>query len=196
MYKKAFTMVEIIFIIVIIGILASMAIPRFTTIRQNAKISVEIATISTVSTALESANGEWSINEGDFTWGNHRSSNEINSTTGYPRNLGSSNDKPFDYVIKKSDKFKKQSDNGVVSIFTGPASDPQNGVTFDKNAPNQDIKNKPDKNDFWVYVYGILPDQNCTINGKILYLGDITLIDVNGTSTTDYNSVGCGWTQP
>ncbi len=196
MKHSAFTIVELIFVIVIIGILTSVAIPKLSGVTDGAKKTAEIATISAVATALESANGEWSINEGYFTWGNHRSSDEINSTTGYPRNLGSSNDKPFDYVIKKSDKFKKQSDNGVVSIFTGPASDPQNGVNFDKNAPNQDIKNKPDKNDFWVYIYGILPDQNCTINGKILYLGDITLIDVNGTSTTDYNSVGCGWTQP
>ena len=185
-------MVELIFIIVIIGILASVAIPKLTGVTDGAKKSAEIATISAVATALDSANGEWSINEGNFKWGRNRPSSELNSV-GYPTTLGSDDKHPFDYVIKKSNKFvKRQSGSDInISIFTGPASDPANGVKYDTSAPNNDIPNKPDKNDFWVYVFGIGVDDNCTINGKVLQLGDLSLIDVNGTSATNYSSVVC-----
>jgi len=180
-------MVELIFVIVIIGVLASVAIPKLSGVTNSAKKSAEIATISAVVTALESANGEWSINEGDFTWGNHRNQNDINSTTGYPTQLGSSDDKPFNYVIKDSGKFKKVADSNGLQVFTGPASN-SNGVKFDNNAPSSDIPNKPDRNDFWVYAYNA---NNCNItcnsntcNSKKVYYGDFILIDVNGTNTT------------
>lgn len=41
--KKAFTMIELIFVIVVIGILASIAIPKLTATRDDAKISGIIA---------------------------------------------------------------------------------------------------------------------------------------------------------
>ena len=197
MNKNAFTMVELIFVIVIIGILAGIAVPKLSGVTDGAKKSAEIATISAVATALDSANGEWSINEGDFTWGiGNNPSSELNPN-GYPSDL-SRDGKVFGKLIKDSGKFKKQTsgDESKISIFTGSASDLDNGVKYDTNAPNQDIPNKPDKNDFWVYVHGIGTDANCTIDGKVLYLGDISLIDVNGTDKTTYSSVSCGWNQP
>jgi len=193
MKRQAFTMVELIFVIVIIGILASVAIPKFIGIKDNAKKSAEIATISAVATALDNANGEWSINEGDFKWGRNRSSKDINNTTGYPNTLGSDDNHPFDYVIKDSGKFKKQYSDNNISIFTGPASDPKNGVKYDTDVPNSDIPNKPDKNDFWVYAFNAndcnITCTNC--NPKTVHYGDLILIDVNGTSATNYNSVTC-----
>jgi type II secretory pathway pseudopilin PulG len=193
--RSAFTMVELIFIIVIIGILASVAIPKLTGVTGGAKKSAEIATISAVVTALESANGEWSINEGDFTWGIGNNPSSELDPNGYPKDL-SKNGQIFGKLIKDSSKFEKKSSDDNISIFVGPASNPKTGAKYPTDAQNQDIEGKPDKNDFWVYVYGINPDANCTINGKVLYLGDLSLIDVNGTSGTDYSSVSCGWSQP
>lgn len=46
--KKAFTMVELIFVIVIIGILAAVAIPKLVGTRDDAKISTEMANLSQV----------------------------------------------------------------------------------------------------------------------------------------------------
>lgn len=46
--KKGFTMIELIFVIVILGILASVAIPRLASTRQDAEISSAIANLRTL----------------------------------------------------------------------------------------------------------------------------------------------------
>lgn len=45
--KKGFTMIELIFVIVILGILASVAIPRLASTREDAEISSTIANVRT-----------------------------------------------------------------------------------------------------------------------------------------------------
>ena len=46
--KKAFTMIELIFVIVIIGILAAIAIPKLAATRDDAKISTEVSSATQV----------------------------------------------------------------------------------------------------------------------------------------------------
>ena len=46
--KKGFTMIELIFVIVILGILASVAIPRLAATREDAEISTAVANIRTL----------------------------------------------------------------------------------------------------------------------------------------------------
>ena len=61
--KKGFTMIELIFVIVILGILASVAIPRLAGTREDAEVSAGIANIRT----LLSDAASYYVVKGDFT---------------------------------------------------------------------------------------------------------------------------------
>ena len=50
--KKAFTMLELVFVIVVIGILSAIAIPKLAATRDDATITKAIATIGSVRSAL------------------------------------------------------------------------------------------------------------------------------------------------
>ncbi len=50
--KKAFTMIELVFVIVVIGILAAIAVPKFAATRDDAIITKAITTVAAVRSAL------------------------------------------------------------------------------------------------------------------------------------------------
>ncbi|MDY5466866.1 MAG: type II secretion system protein [Campylobacter sp.] len=52
--KKGFTMIELIFVIVILGILASVAIPRLAATREDAEISAAVANLRTLLSDVSS----------------------------------------------------------------------------------------------------------------------------------------------
>ncbi|MDY3245548.1 type II secretion system protein [Campylobacter sp.] len=60
--KKGFTMIELIFVIVILGILASVAIPRLAATKEDAEISATVANLRTLvsdASAYYTAKGEF-----------------------------------------------------------------------------------------------------------------------------------------
>lgn len=185
-------MVELIFVIVIIGVLASIAIPKLSGVSDGAKKTAEIATISAVSTAIESAHGEWSINESAFTWGVNQPSTALNGV-GYPNTL-SANGKVFGAVVKGDNLDFTNVANIVnadynITIFTGQASNATLGVKYDIKAPNSDIAGKPDRNDFWIYASFINSAKVCRFGGQTFFSGDFLLVDINGTNPSNYAAV-------
>ena len=64
--KKAFTMVELVFVIVVIGILSAIAIPKLAATRDDATITKAIATIGAVRSAIATERQK-RILRGDFT---------------------------------------------------------------------------------------------------------------------------------
>lgn len=65
--KKAFTMVELVFVIVVIGILAAIAVPRMTATREDAQISAARATIAAVRSGIVSARQRFML-QGKQDW--------------------------------------------------------------------------------------------------------------------------------
>lgn len=63
--KKAFTMIELVFVIVVIGILAAIAVPKFAATRDDAVITKAITTVAAVRSALATERQK-RILRGDF----------------------------------------------------------------------------------------------------------------------------------
>jgi len=77
---KSFTLIELIFVIVIIGLLASVAVPKFAQTKASASSASAKSVVSSIRTAIETKHGEWIIND------NLNSSNGY-TPQGYPQKL-------------------------------------------------------------------------------------------------------------
>ena len=103
--KKSFTLIELIFVIVIIGLLASIAVPKFMTTKVAASAASAKGTVSSLRTSIETKHGEWLI---DDTLG---ASNGY-SDQGYPSSLddidgeSSNGDKLFNKIVNGTPLLK------------------------------------------------------------------------------------------
>ena len=79
--KKAFTMIELIFVIVVIGILSAIAIPKLAATRDDATIAKAITTVASLRTAL-STERQKRILRGNFT-----ALSSLGGTTGTAKTL-------------------------------------------------------------------------------------------------------------
>ena len=145
--RQAFTLIELIFVIVIIGVLSAVAIPKFAHLTSNSKISSELATASSIQSAIDDVHSDWVISEGNFSWGNGKNQDDVNSTTGYPKKLGDCSP-AFNWILKNSSTIDPKwecTDNGDGTFtYRGPASKDDSGVT---NAG----AGKPDSSKHWDY---------------------------------------------
>jgi len=97
---RAFTLIELIFVIVIIGILVSIAIPKFINITTYAKHYNIKSIVASIHSSIEDIHGKWLINDG-YNWTSFDGLATLNSN-GYPTKLdsGSGESKLFKYVLK------------------------------------------------------------------------------------------------
>ena len=139
MRRGAFSLVELMMVVVIIGILSIVIVPRFSKMSDSAKISDELSTAYSIQTVIETANGEWLVNESSFKWGVNRPSSELN-INGFPNTLGDGTG--VEYIIKDADRFSRVKIEGNSNLcFKGVAS---SEVTLQ-------ISGKPDTGDYWEY---------------------------------------------
>ncbi|WP_456383516.1 type II secretion system protein [Hydrogenimonas sp.] len=144
--KKGFTLIEVIFVVVLIGILSAVALPKFTGMRDNAKIASELSIAESVQTAIEACHGEWIVNDGPFVCGKDIDSTDetvFDRNSGYPLVLGSDDAHPLDRILKHAERIQWIRDSA--GHYRGPASN--GGV----EAKTPDIPGKPDADDYWEY---------------------------------------------
>ena len=101
--QKAFTLIELIFVIVIIGLLATIAVPKFVNLTSHAKNASIKSVVNSVQDSVENIHSKWLVNE-DFKWDpDGDGDDDLNETSGYPKYLddgNSSETKLFKYVLK------------------------------------------------------------------------------------------------
>ncbi len=188
-------MVELIFVIIIIGILAAAAIPKFGDIKDKAKINSEYNTLSGLDGAIEAQIQfqEEAHNNIGVSWHNQSASDTYATINTQKKVLSK--------IVKKGDdlkivKYIAVDENGTASttdddlkydvlFIEGAASNHTVGV---KQPSDGDIANRPDKNDVW--VFNASPNDIIITGSSITDVnvssGELKLIDA--TETLDYNT--------
>lgn len=142
--KKAFTLIELIFVIVIIGVLSAVAIPKFANLSDNAKISAEMATASSVQTAIDAVHSQWLTTRCEFEWGVNKIKSDDTTdglnANGYPLRLGNK----LQNVIKNATDWTCSNDGANNAQCRGPASSNTKGISHCKD-------NKPCNSKYWLY---------------------------------------------
>jgi type IV pilus assembly protein PilA len=211
MKRNGFTMVELIFVIIIIGILSAAAIPKFGDIKNKAKINSELSAMEGLSSAIVVAQESREDDYGDakVNWyelpeadANGTNTPNINAFGAVLKKVNDSQS-VLKKIAKKTNKLKIEAfapmnEDGFIwgytsgiyytpVVITGEASN-KRGVAYPEDAPGQDITGKPDKNDFWVFnpsnrdlLIYGTGTYGSNINPTKVESGSLVLVDVNGT---------------
>ncbi|HOU35696.1 MAG TPA: type II secretion system protein [Candidatus Omnitrophota bacterium] len=82
MSRKGFTLIELVMVIVIIGILAAVAIPKFIDLKHEADRAVCQSNVGAIRTALSNFYAKYQVNSTGATAGGI----DVNTTSGFPLN--------------------------------------------------------------------------------------------------------------
>lgn len=207
MKRNAFTMIELIVVIIIIGILATAAIPQFTNVKDMAKVNSELSSISSIDSAVLAEIEAQDKRYGDIkvNWHEYTDMNDtIATVAGRAAHYKSINDQNIvlSKVAKRNKGFEivgwKQIDSignssyndGLFCdafVLKAEATKATTGAKYPEDAAGQDIKGEPDRNDFWIFnpssvdLNIISRNARSPINSTVVASGEIKLVDVNGT---------------
>ena len=207
MQRKAFTMIELIVVIIIIGILAVTALPKFINTKNLAKINSEMMSMSSLDSPIMAEVEVQSKRFGDTKVNWHSYDNMADTVVNTrPADYKAINDEDLvlSKIAKRNRGFKivgfkaidsKGNDSYTDGLFCDAillkveATKSDTGAKYPLDVEGQDVLGEPDKNDFWVFntspadiTIEAINQANTPINTTIVESGEIKLIDVNGTS--------------
>jgi prepilin-type N-terminal cleavage/methylation domain-containing protein len=150
--NRSFTLIELIFVIVIIGLLASVAVPKFLQTKASASATSAKSVVSSLRTAIDTIHGNWMINE-------QLSTSDGYTPQGYPQKLDNaqpnkSGEKLFGGtstlpILKHpilsclhNDcwfKYKADDTDNNISYYAYKFS-PEDNITLDYNGSNGDFE--------------------------------------------------------
>jgi prepilin-type N-terminal cleavage/methylation domain-containing protein len=211
MKRSGFTMVELIFVIIIIGILSAAAIPKFGDIKDRAKINAEYNALSGLDSAIIA---KMEFHQEDNSDGNllidwHDVSSYATSLDNAYQ-LVNTNKQVLKSVIKKGDDFRIVSYADTGTAFSDPDSGVDDVILIKGTASNKtsgvkkitDVIGKPDSNDVWVFngsAETVYMSHYVNGTGKLTAIesGEIVLIDndntieaLNGSATGEDKKLG------
>ncbi len=197
MKRTGFTMVELIFVIIIIGILSVAAIPKFGDIKDRAKVSTEYSSLSGLDGSITAA---MEFQYEDYTnylvdWHEDGIISGADDATLKPLYLAiNGKSSVLKKIVKKGDALKivafagagtaGTATNGAwddILILKATASNYATGTKEADDAANGG-NGKPDKNDFWVFnaspnAIDVYHHDGKTDVKTTVESGEITLID-------------------
>ena len=139
MKKNAFTMIEIVFVIVILGILAAIAIPKFAVTRTDAQVAKGRSDIAAIRSAILSER-QSRIVKGETGWISGLSDNTTTLFTGDEQNL-------LLYGIKSGNKsgewYTTDSDEPFIH-YSFKINDTACAFTYDANSGKFELNENQD----------------------------------------------------
>jgi type II secretion system protein G len=173
MQRRAFTLIELLIVVAIIGILAAIAVPNFMNARVRAKVARVQSDLKAISTALEQYYMDWNSYVEDHDndagpFGFKRLTTPVAYMSGWPRDPFPSN-----YQENQVENMTYEFGSGDANVMNSTKQWPSNAYLIICSGPNLSEEVSGNDSFPWgpVYILEFDISNGVTSNGDIIRMG-------------------------